>query len=282
MAIKFRKVCIIGVGLLGGSLGMALKKRRLAGEVCGFGRDAARLALARRLKALDSSSRDLGQAARGADLVVLATPVPRFTEFLGKLALAAPLACVVTDVGSVKGAWVREWEEAAAPLAFVPSHPMAGSEKTGVEAARPDLFEGAPCVCTPTARTPRPALARVESLWRSLGCRLVRLSPGEHDRRLGLLSHLPHAAAFALVRAIDSLDPMDWSLAGKGFRDTTRVAASDPELWAGIFLANRGVLKRGLKSLRRELDRLAALLDAPGTRGLAGYLEKASSLRRRL
>lgn len=282
MTLPFNKVAILGVGLLGGSLGLALKERGLAREVCGWGRREARLRKALQLGALDTATLDLGNAAGGADLVLLASPVESFIPLLKAVAKAAPKGCLVADVGSVKGD-APAWARAAAPLAFVPCHPMAGSEKTGVEAARAGLFEKSACILTPLPSTPKPALLRMERLWKALGCRTRRMDPRRHDALIASLSHLPHAAAFSLVRAVArQAKPGDYALAGKGYRDTTRVGGSDAAMWAGIFLANRRNLIKGLDAYQRELSALRSLLAKGDAQALAACLGQASRLRQGL
>jgi prephenate dehydrogenase len=278
--VKFGKVTILGVGLLGGSLGQALKKRRLASEVFGWGRNAGKLKLAKRLGALDAFSTDLAEACREAELIVLATPISTFEGLCRSVSRLAPKACLVTDVGSVKGGLVTRWEKACRPLTFVGSHPMAGSEKTGVAAARPNLFEKSVCITTPTPWVPRTALGRIEGLWKAVGCRVVRLKPAEHDRKIGLLSHLPHAAAFALVAASAAgLKRGDHGLAGNGFRDTTRVGASDAGIWSDIFLGNRAEMLKALSEYQRVLSGLAAKLKKGDAKGLWQFLHQASETR---
>jgi prephenate dehydrogenase len=280
---QFGKVTIIGVGLLGGSLGLALKKKRLAKEVWGLARRESSRVKALKYKAVDHATLSLWEAAWNADLVVLATPITSFTQYLGMLSLLARRGCIVTDVGSVKGPLVSEWEAAAWPLPFVGSHPMTGSEKTGVAEARADLYRGATCVTTPTRKTSPRALASVEHLWKAVGCKVVRLGPREHDEKIGLVSHLPHAAAFSLVRAVSpGLRRQDWVLAGKGYRDTTRVGASDGGLWADIFLANRRVLLKGLKAYGRELEGLARLLERNDRPALRRLLDQAAEVRKKM
>jgi len=278
----FNKVAILGVGLLGGSLGLALKERGLAREVCGWGRREARLRKALELGALDTATLELENAVGGADLVLLASPVETFIPLLKAVAKAAPKGCLVADVGSVKGS-ARAWARAASPLAFVPSHPMAGSEKAGVEAARADLFERSACILTPLASTPRAALGRVERLWKALGCHTRRMDPRRHDQLIAALSHLPHAAAFSLVRAVArQAKPGDYALAGKGYRDTTRVGGSEAAMWAGIFLANRRNLIKGLDAYLQELAALRRLLVKGKAPALAARLGQAARLRQSL
>ena len=277
---RFQRVVIAGLGLLGGSLALALKQRSLAGRVVAWGRDLSRLRPAVPAGLVDEVSVDVS-AARGADLVVLCATAAQYEQQLRQLAGAAPAGCLVTDVASVKGASVARWHKAAGPLRFVASHPMAGGEKTGWRNAKAGLFEGAACLMTPLPRTDRSAVLAVGTLWQDLGMDVALCSPEEHDRLVGLVSHLPHAAAFALAAATARLGSSeDFQWAGKGWFDTTRVAASDPSLWAGIFLHHPRRMERSLALVEAELGRLRALLKAGKRPDLEAWLERAAAFRR--
>jgi prephenate dehydrogenase len=277
---RFRRVVIAGLGLLGGSLALALKKRRMAARVVAWGRDAAGLQAALRAGLVDEVATDAA-CARGADLILLCAPFKCFEGQLRSLSLTAPKGCVVTDVGSVKGAQVARWQRAAGPLRFVASHPMAGGEKTGWRNAKADLFEGAPCLLTPLAGTDRGALRTVEGFWRGLGMEVARTSPAEHDRIVARVSHLPHAAAFALAAAAARLGPdSDFVWAGKGWFDSSRVAASDAALWADIFLHHPRRMEGALRGLEAEVKRLRGLLKAGRRPALEAWLGRAADFRR--
>ena len=277
---RFKRAVILGVGLLGGSLGLALRKKKLAAQVIGWGRDSARLRKALMKGVIQEAHTDLGLAVAEADLIVLCTPFERFDSLLQDLAMLAPKGCLVTDVGSVKGA-VPQWQRIAKPLKFVGSHPMAGGEKTGFEHARPDLFQGAACIVTPVPGTDKAAAAKVSALWRALGSQVLSLSPREHDRVIGKVSHLPHAVAFALCAALASQGAArsDFSVAGNGFWDTSRVGASDPSLWTAIFGSNRVNMVRGLKAVEAQLAALRKDIQAGRRRQVHARLRKASAFR---
>lgn len=276
----FKKVVIVGLGLLGGSLALALKKKRLANSVWGLGRDAKRLLKAQRLGLVDAVATDVG-AAHGADLIVLCTPFSRFEKDLQMLSQAAPEGCLVTDVGSVKGAAVARWERAAGNLKFVASHPMAGGELGGFEHAWAGLFEGAAVLLTPTRLSAPSAVARVASLWKAVGARVSKTTPAAHDALVGRLSHLPHAAAFALMAQIARRSrTKDFAFAGKGFLDSTRIAGSDPALWADIFLHHPRFLRQELKGLRIHIAALEALLKPGRAKALQAWLARISTARR--
>ena len=255
----FRKVAIVGVGLLGGSLGLALRSRRLAGEVCGYLRRDSAVAEALAAGVVDRATTDLTAALRDADLVVLCVPVGSMESTALALRSGLSSGAVVTDVGSVKTVVVDRLESIVRDAGgdFVGSHPMAGSEKTGFGSARADLFEQAVCVVTPTSRTPHGSIARVESLWSGVGGRVVTMTPERHDLLVSRASHLPHVVAAGLARWV--LDPGhglgEERLCATGFRDTTRLASGSPELWRDIALANRAPLDEAIAGLVGELER---------------------------
>jgi prephenate dehydrogenase len=283
--VRWNKVAILGVGLLGGSLGHALKQRGLARRVVGFVRRPARARECQRLGAVDEATLDLAGAVRGADLVVFCTPLAQMRPLAERMLPALRPGAIVTDVGSVKDSVVRELESLVARAGgrFVGSHPLAGAEKTGVAWARPDLFEGAVCVVTPTARTDAGALRRVQALWRAVGARVLSLRPQEHDALLARSSHLPHVLASALARLVlDSRRPQTQSLVcANGFRDTTRIASGSPEMWRDIALANRGHLRRALEEFIRQLERVQALLEQGDAAALERWFATAKTRRDR-
>jgi prephenate dehydrogenase len=243
-------LAIVGVGLIGGSVGLAV--RRGGGtRVVGFDRDAEALRCARERGVVDEACTDLETAVADADLVLFCTPV----DVLATRVLAAAAACragtVLTDTGSTKTAIVRAVEGRLPPgIAFVGGHPLAGSEKQGAAHADPALFRDRVVVLTPTPSSKERAVARVEELWESLGARVRRMSPEEHDRALAMTSHLPHLVASALAGV---LPPELAGLTATGFRDTTRLADSSPELWSAILDANREAVLEALASLEGRL-----------------------------
>jgi prephenate dehydrogenase len=244
-------VAIIGVGLIGGSIGLALRTRRLASEVVGVGRDPARLDQALRLGTIDRGTTELSEGVAGAAVVVVCTPVDRVAEDVRRSAEAAPADVLVTDAGSAKRQIVEAVERhARAGSVFVGAHPVAGSERRGAAHARANLFDGRPCVLTPTHRTRKDRLRRARDFWSAVGCRVHEMSPAEHDEVLAYTSHLPHALAAALAATV----PVEWlPLAAGAYRDGTRVAAADTGLWTAIFRENRGPLLKALDSLQGRL-----------------------------
>ncbi len=247
----FKKVTIVGVGLMGGSLGLALKKHKLAREVIGLSYQQSSLVQALKIKAIDVGLTDTSKAIRGADLVVLATPVNTIIKLLTTIKPYLRRGCIVTDVGSIKGKIVEEAEKILLfPGFFVGSHPLAGSEKKGAMFADPDLFEGARCIMTPTAVTNQVAKEKVKYLWSKIGAKVNFMSTEEHDTALAHISHLPHLLAYGLMRSIPD---QYLEYGSQGLKDTTRIASSTPQMWNDIFMANSKKVIKALDDLVREL-----------------------------
>lgn len=281
--MRWKKITLVGVGLLGGSLGLAVKRRRLAREVAGYVRREASVRECADAGVADFATTDLLAAVWNADLVVLCTPIAQMSVLVEQMLPALKRGAIVTDVGSVKASVVDALEAkvAKAGAHFVGSHPMAGAEKTGVTAAREDLFAGAVCVVTPTRQTNATALRKVERLWKTLGCRLMKLSPEVHDLLVSKASHLPHVVAATLVSLV--LDPsqpeQQAALCASGFRDTTRVASGSSEMWRDIALANRKYLRDALDDFVRQLQRVQALLREGNPDHLARFFATAKQRR---
>ncbi len=232
----------------------------------------------------DLASTKLDDVLNGVGLVVLCTPVETMPALAAEMvtlqSVVAP-DCVVTDVGSVKETVVTALEDvfARSTYRFVGSHPMAGSERAGLEAARPDLFQRAACLITPTLFTAESALTTVRAFWSLLGGRVLEMSPEEHDRKVARISHLPHVAAAVTALAALHEDPSAAACAGNGFRDTTRVAAGDPALWTGILLENRQEVQASVRAARDLYNELLAILENVDDRALHHFLQNAKTLR---
>ncbi len=278
------QLAIVGLGLLGGSVAKAARTRGLARRIVAVGRSTQRLEAARRDGAVDRVTTELGPGLREADFVVLAAPVVAIERMLPEVWRAARPDATVTDVGSAKAAIVRAAEGLAAirPFAFVGSHPMAGSEQSGYAVARADLFEGATVVVTPTEGTGAEAGKRVTEFWEALGARVVALEPEPHDRIVAAISHLPHLIAYALVESVERLDGAAFDLAARGFKDTTRIAASDPRVWSEIFLANHAALADTLAAFRAALGEMERLIAGGARDALEQKLTHVKSVRERL
>jgi len=279
-----RRLCVVGPGLLGGSIALAARARKLAGEIVVVGRAEASVAPALRAGAADRGTTDLAVGLRGVDFCVLATPVATLERQLAAVWAAAEPGTVLTDVGSTKGRIVATAERLASerPLDFVGSHPMAGSERAGFAEARADLFVNATVILTPTERTAPAALARVRAFWEAMGGRLAVLDPLTHDRATAAVSHLPHLVADALVDAVLRMDPAFLDVAARGFRDTTRIAASSPPVWREIFQDNRAALAEALAAFRKSLDHLEAVIALGDAAAVEAELERIKQHREKL
>jgi len=271
-----QELAIVGVGLLGGSVAKAARAGGLARRIVGVGRDVARLQPAVDDGSLDAATIELETGVREADFILLAAPVLAIEGLLERMWRAAPDGTVITDVGSTKRNIVRAAERLAArrPLAFVGSHPLAGSEQSGYGVARAGLFRGATVVVTPTEGTELGALKRVTEFWEALGARVSSLDPETHDRTVAAISHLPHLIACALVDGAGRVEPAALELAARGFRDTTRIAAGDPDVWTEIFLANRDALSASVGAFREALADLQRAIDAGAPEPLRAALAR--------
>ncbi len=275
--MRLNRVSILGVGLLGGSIGLAIRSRLTDCKIAGYGHRASTLETAMKIGAIDEAYQSPAEAVRGADLVILCTPVGLLEEMLRQIGPHLQPGAIVTDVGSTKRSVVQAADQILQKTAhFVGSHPMAGSEKRGVEYARTDLFENATCILTPTANTDASALETVDLFWQSLGMRTTHLSPEDHDRHLADVSHLPHALAAALVMMQNDAAI---SLAGKGFLDATRIAGGDGALWRDILHDNADNMRESLQRLRQELEKLSTLLAPEHAAELENWLNAAAQKR---
>ncbi len=279
---RWNTVAIVGVGLIGGSVGLALRRRGLAENVVGIGRRAVSLDMAHRVGAVTQSTQDLKSGLASAELIVVCTPVAQIVEQVRQVAAFGSWRSLITDVGSTKGWIVGQVESLLqdgtlpAGTRYVGSHPIAGSEQTGVAQADAELFDGRVVVVTPTPRTPEADVAVVSDFWSALGADVRRLTPAAHDAVLAATSHVPHVVAFALA---DSVADDDWPLSAGGLRDTTRIAASDPELWAQILLSNRDEVLRALERYQQSLDGLRDALRQDDKARLLEFLSQAKRKR---
>jgi len=270
-----KNISIIGVGLIGGSLGMALKKKR-GYRVTGVGRHPEKLRLARRLGAVDAWTADFREGTADADIVVVAAPVGMIVPVIGRILPSLSPGTVITDAGSVKGPVTRGAEELleGSGIIFAGSHPMAGSEKTGVRHASRDLFRGASVVITPPGAKDR-VPAALRRMWTDTGAKVLVMSPEKHDRLAAVISHLPHVLSAALVTAASAARPREKALlkdliAGS-FRDMTRVSDSDPVLWTDISVHNSSELAKQLDAYTALLKKVRGMLGKSGASGRKLY-----------
>lgn len=271
----FERLAVLGLGLLGGSVAAAAKERGLAREVIGAARRPAPLGRALASGIVDAVATPT-EAVVGADLVVLGTPVGSMSQVLADVREGLGAGCLVTDVGSVKGA-VLDALPGLLPegVEFVGSHPMAGSHLRGPDHARPDLFEGATCVVTPRADQDERVVERIESFWSDVGARVERRAPEVHDEDVAWVSHLPHLVAFAFADALRSAPDQVGELAGGGFRDFTRIAQSDAEMWGEILSLNGKALSGPLNHFSASLAKLARALEEGDVTSLEQTLTEA-------
>lgn len=271
----FERLAILGVGLLGGSVALAAKKHGLAKTVIGAGRRRAPLEAALARGVLDEVV-DVAEATRDADLVILATPVATMATVLAAGAEKLRPGAIVTDVGSVKSPIAGSLPGLLPPgVAFIGSHPMAGSHLTGVEHAEADLFEGACCVITPAPDSPKAAVARLRGFWEGMGATVLERTPDLHDLHAAWISHIPHAIAFAFAKTLRAAPEDAGALIGTGFRDFTRIARSDAALWGDILSANRKSLAAPLKEFGQSLSELARAIEEGDAEKVEQFLASA-------
>ncbi|BAF59802.1 prephenate dehydrogenase [Pelotomaculum thermopropionicum SI] len=282
MSPEFNRVAIVGVGLIGGSLGMAICARGLAREVVGTGSRLENLRLAVEMGAVHYFKEKPADGVAGADLVIIATPVSVTIPVLKEILPHLSPGSVITDVGSVKAGIVYQAEElVCSGISFVGGHPMAGSERSGVAGADPYLFENAYYLITPTARTGAHALEAVKRLVAGIGAKVIEMDPDRHDLAVAAVSHLPHFLAAVLVNTISQMPESNeiLPLAAGGFRDTTRIAAGNPAMWRDIFMANRERLLHMIRRFRTELDLFESAIAHDQTGYVLSKLEEARRVR---
>lgn len=274
---KSDTVAIVGVGLLGGSIGLALQQRRLARHIVGIGRRASSLRRALEHRTVTATTTDLAQGVAAADLVVVCTPVADIVDRVCQVAEHCPPSAVITDVGSTKVDIVRELARRLGPHArFVGSHPMAGSEKTGPENATADLFEQRVTVVTPASGDKSEAVDCVVEFWSALGSQVLRMSPESHDQAVAMTSHATHVVAASLAAATT---PAELPLVASGWRDTTRIAAGDVQLWRQILMSNREQVLKSLDKFEKVLSQFRAALESGDAESVVQLLDAGKKTR---
>ena len=280
------KLCIVGIGLIGGSLARALRFNGYVREVIGYGRSVGSLQQAVELGVIDRAEVSLPDAVRAADMIVLAVPVGNMPEILDTLGPVLPDDAVVTDVGSVKGSVIAAARNALGSrfAHFVPGHPLAGTEQSGVAASLPDLFQRRRVILTPEPDTGTDAQARVRAMWEATGAEVATLTAADHDRLLAVSSHLPHMLAYCLVDMVVRHDDHRSILENSagGFSDTTRIAASDPVMWRDICLANRDALVVALRQYHDDLGALVKAVEKGDGKWLCDTFTRAKHARAKL
>ena len=277
------KLCIIGVGLIGSSLSLALKREGAVGEVIGYGRNRANLEKGIELGVLDRYETSIAAAVEAADVIVVAVPLGAMQQVFAEIAKAARDDALITDVGSAKGSVVQaalaEFGDSVGR--FVPGHPIAGGEQSGVEAGYATLYEGRRVILTPVAQTDAAACARIGAMWRKCGADIEYLEVDHHDKVLAATSHLPHMLAYALVHHLSNLNEHEeiFRYAAGGFRDFTRIASSDPVMWRDVCIANGEALVELIEQYQHELDLVALAIKTADADELLRLFSRAKSQR---
>ncbi|MDH5173733.1 MAG: prephenate dehydrogenase/arogenate dehydrogenase family protein [Elusimicrobiota bacterium] len=288
------KVSIIGVGLIGGSFGLALKKKRLARQVVGIGRHIHKLKEAKRLGAIDSYTTDFAGGVKGSDVVMVATPVGKIPLIVKRILPHLKDGCIVTDVGSTKEKVVKKVQEILLrssgkgrrpKVSFIGGHPIAGSEKQGVRNARADIFSGTTCVLTPADKNGRQAVKVVRDLWKRMGARILLLKPEEHDYLVAYTSHLPHVLASTLANLIGGVrekDPLASRIIAGSISDMTRIADSSPDMWIDICLSNSKAISKSIKVMVERLEKIKKSIEKKRKKDLQDLFNKGRLARKKL
>jgi len=275
------KICIVGVGLIGGSLAKAMIRSKQATHIVGFGRDAKRLQAAKKSGVITNYTTDIKEALNGADMVVIATPVGSFESILKSIQEHVDASTVITDVGSTKASVIKVVKSVfgSLPSNFVPAHPIAGKEKSGFEASDGDLFVGRKVIITPTESSSSEAVEAVKSIWQAAGATVDVMSAASHDELLGMTSHLPHMLAFSIMNYLISQHPSASLYAAGGFRDFSRIASGDPIMWRDICLNNKEAIVKHIKGYRDTLDNLIDVIENENTTAIETLFRDAKSTR---
>jgi prephenate dehydrogenase len=278
--MMFQKITVLGVGLIGASFALAMKGNGLCREITGFGRNKENLVKARERGIIDSYALEPGDACKGAELIFLSTPVGSFVELARRSAPFFSKGAIVTDAGSVKGGLVYELEKIMPEgIHYIGAHPIAGSDRSGIDSSNAGLFMNAKCIITPTEHSHQGALETIIGVWKSLGAQVLTMGPDRHDNIYAFVSHLPHVIAYSLVNTVAGKDGTYFEFCGQGFKDITRIASSSPELWRDICLLNRENLLETLSLFQKNLDSLGRYLRANDADSLEREFTKARTLR---
>jgi prephenate dehydrogenase len=278
--LKFDKITVLGVGLIGASFALAMRKEGLCGHIAGSGRNEHTLRKARELGIIDSYDLDPAVACTDSELILLSTPVGIFPELVKKCAASFRKGAIITDVGSVKGRLVHEIEGLLpAHVRYIGGHPIAGSDRSGIDSSNAGLFRNAICIVTPTQKSDAGALKVVSEIWESLGSKVITMDPETHDRIYGAVSHLPHVIAYLLMNTVYDIDASYLEFSGQGFKDTTRIASSSPEMWRDICLFNRENLVGMLSLFQKNLELFSRYLTASDSVSIEREFGKARKLR---
>lgn len=272
-----RRVAVLGVGLLGGSVALSIRRNRPGTTFVGLARSEAKLTRLTALNVTDLAVRSVPEACQGCDVVVVASPVDCIADLVVEAALASPEDCLITDVGSTKDGIVAALaDHPVASKKFVAAHPIAGSEKSGPEAAKPDLFDGKAIVITPGSATPPGLVEKAKDFWQLTGGRTLEMEPSVHDTHLAAISHVPHLVSALVARMVD---PQSRPLVGSGWTDMTRVAAGDPTMWTAICRENRGAIQQQLERFAADLEHLRQIVQSGDEAALKSWLTEAQKVK---
>lgn len=277
------KLAIIGVGLMGGSLALALREKGEVGEVVGIGRGIDNLKEAKELGVIDSYTQNIMEGVKGADVVLVATPVGSIVDIIANNQKHMQDGAIITDVGSVKGDIVEGVDKLLNDrLHFIGGHPIAGTEKSGASAAFPELYQGSRCILTPTKKTDKSALDKVVSMWKTAQAEVVVMGTDEHDKILAAISHLPHMVAYALVNTVDDIKDFEEGIikySAGGFKDFTRIASSHPEMWLDICLMNKVAIIDMIDRFAAQLGDIRTMVEKGDAKGLLENFKKSKEAR---
>ncbi|QWR77695.1 prephenate dehydrogenase [Candidatus Magnetomonas plexicatena] len=282
-SLYFEKIAILGVGLMGASFAKAVRKLGITAKICGYGRNETTLAWAKENTIIDCYDTTLSGLAKGADLIILATPVGTFEKLAVEISPFLKQGAIVTDVGSVKGSLVYTLEGLMPKgVHFVGAHPIAGKDQSGMKASSDILYKGALCIVTPTDNTDLTALETVKALWSAIGCSVKTLTPEKHDEIFSSISHLPHIAAYAMINVIAEISDTFFEYAGKGFKDTTRIAGSSPDIWSDICLLNKENITSHIGIYIEKLNAILTHIKNSSKDGLIKEFDNARALRKKM
>ncbi len=276
--MRFNKVLIVGAGLIGGSIGLALKKKGIAKEIIAVGRRKSSIRKAMKLGAIDRGGLCIEDCVKDAEFVVISTPACLVPGYTAKVLSLNP-DCIITDVASTKSDILRDISKLRGKERFIGSHPMAGSEKSGVEFARDNIFQDSVCVITPVKWTNNRFLKIVSGFWESIGCRVRLIGPSEHDRLVSMFSHLPHIVACCLISSVKEKD--SW-ISSTGFRNATRLASADSVMWRDICITNKREILNSLEKFKKHLQKIKYIIEKDKWDSLHKFFEDVKNKRERI
>lgn len=279
--LHFKRISVVGAGLIGGSILLAAKKRNISAEFSCWSHSPSTLSFWSNLGWVNAHT-SLKDSVKDADLVIIATPVDKMGETFVTIAPFLKPGCLISDVGSIKAAVLKAATVLPSSVSFIGSHPMAGSEKAGAKNAQADLFENRFCFITPGPRDQAESVQKLEQFWQSLGSKTFICSAEKHDEIVAAISHTPHASAAALILAVKNLPGFKQAAVGAGLKDSTRIAAGEENLWVGILLANATHVTQGLKEVERQTAELRAAIERGDAVALSKILESARIARQSL